>query len=84
MSYSEVEILNGDSNSQLTPNTKIVLDALLPGRNYSLSVQAVSGGMESNETTVYQATRESISLNRVFLLMQKINEKAKRLFNDFL
>ncbi|XP_046673294.1 tyrosine-protein phosphatase 10D isoform X3 [Homalodisca vitripennis] len=59
VSYSEVEILNGDSNSATTTSTKYDLDTLLPGRNYSITVQAVSSGMESNETTVYQATRPS-------------------------
>jgi cadherin 5 type 2 (VE-cadherin) len=36
----------------------LLLESLLPGRNYSISVQAISNGMESNETSIYQATRE--------------------------
>lgn len=59
VSYSEIEILNGDSNSMTTDKTEYVLESLLPGRNYSITVQAVSAGMESNETTIYQATRPS-------------------------
>lgn len=58
MSYAEVEILNGDSNSMYTSENKQVLESLLPGRNYSISVQAVSNSMESNETVIYQATRK--------------------------
>lgn len=35
----------------------MTLDALLPGRNYSISVQAVSNKAESKETVIYQVTR---------------------------
>ena len=34
------------------------MDNLQPGRNYSISVKAVSNGIESIERTVFQATRE--------------------------
>lgn len=60
VSYSEVEILNGDSNSMYTDKTEHLLDSLLPGRNYSITVQAVANGMESNETNIYQVTSELI------------------------
>lgn len=38
---------------------KVTLEALLPGRNYSIIVQAISNKVESNETVLYQATRPS-------------------------
>jgi hypothetical protein len=34
------------------------MDNLQPGRNYSISVKAVSNGIESIERTVFQATRK--------------------------
>jgi hypothetical protein len=37
------------------------MDNLQPGRNYSISVKAVSNGIESIERTVFQATRKSRS-----------------------
>lgn len=59
ISYLEAESLNGDSNTMLVDAEECELDSLLPGRNYSISVQAVSNQIESNETTIYQATRPS-------------------------
>lgn len=60
LNYHEVESGNGDSNSITTNTTSISLeDTLLPGRNYSLSVQALSKKMESNETFLYVVTRPS-------------------------
>lgn len=59
ISYHEVETFNGDSSSMITNQTEYVLESLLPGRNYSLTVQAVSKRMESNETTIYITTRPS-------------------------
>ncbi len=56
ISYSEAESLNGDSNTMIVETEECELDSLLPGRNYSISVQAVSNQIESNETTIYQAT----------------------------
>lgn len=38
-------------------NLQVTLEALLPGRNYSIIVQAISNKVESNETVLYQATR---------------------------
>lgn len=35
------------------------MEALLPGRNYSIIVQAISNKVESNETVLYQVTRPS-------------------------
>lgn len=59
VNYHEVESFNGDSNSLYVEKAgTLLLESLLPGRNYSISVQAVSNGVESNETSLYQATRE--------------------------
>lgn len=59
VSYHEVESAAGDSSTISTNKTKITLDTLLPGRNYSISVQAVSKDMESDETNLYVLTRPS-------------------------
>jgi len=56
ISYHEVETQNFDSSSVVTDKSKYALKTLFPGRNYSITVQAVSGDMESTETTIYQAT----------------------------
>ncbi|XP_032664188.1 tyrosine-protein phosphatase 10D isoform X4 [Odontomachus brunneus] len=58
LQYHEVETtIGGDSNTLTTDQTKVTLEALLPGRNYSIIVQAISNKIESNETILYQATR---------------------------
>ncbi|XP_033218300.1 tyrosine-protein phosphatase 10D-like [Belonocnema kinseyi] len=58
LQYHEVEsTIGGDSNSLTTDKTRVTLDALLPGRNYSIIVQAISNKVESNETILYQATK---------------------------
>lgn len=60
ISYHEVEVsYTGDSNSVLVEKPPMTLETLLPGRNYSITVQALTQQMESNETTIYQATRPS-------------------------
>lgn len=59
LSYHELETFNGDTSTFTTDRTSTVLESLLPGRNYSLSVQAVSKKMESNETTIFVVTRPS-------------------------
>ncbi|XP_046394393.1 tyrosine-protein phosphatase 10D isoform X1 [Ischnura elegans] len=59
ISYYEVETFNGDSNSIFVEGPPAYLESLLPGRNYSITVQAVSDKMESNETSIFQATRPS-------------------------
>lgn len=57
--YHEVETFNGDSSSMNTNATRYVLESLLPGRNYSVTVQAISKRIESNETTIYVVTKPS-------------------------
>lgn len=59
VSYHEVESSTGDSSTISTNKTSIALDTLLPGRNYSVSVQAVSKTTESNESFLYVLTRPS-------------------------
>ncbi|XP_076754004.1 protein tyrosine phosphatase 10D isoform X5 [Xylocopa sonorina] len=60
LQYHEVETtIGGDSNTLTTDKTKVTLEALLPGRNYSIIVQAISNKVESNETVFYQVTRPS-------------------------
>lgn len=49
MSYHEVESSIGDSNTISLNQTNITLEALLPGRNYSITVQAVAKNQESAE-----------------------------------
>ncbi|XP_015117197.1 tyrosine-protein phosphatase 10D isoform X2 [Diachasma alloeum] len=61
LQYHEVETtsITGDSNSLAIEKTKIALEALLPGRNYTIIVQAISNKIESNETVLHQVTRPS-------------------------
>uniref|UniRef100_A0A336MWV1 protein-tyrosine-phosphatase n=1 Tax=Culicoides sonorensis TaxID=179676 RepID=A0A336MWV1_CULSO len=59
INYHEVETFNGDSSSMTTNATRYALESLLPGRNYSITVQAISKRVESNESTIYVVTRPS-------------------------
>lgn len=59
VSYHEVETTTGDSNTIRTNKTKLTLDTLLPGRNYSIAVQAVSKDTVSDESYLYFLTRPS-------------------------
>jgi hypothetical protein len=58
LSYHEVDTNNGDrdTNSIIKEETSTRLDSLLPGRNYSITVHAISNFIESNGTSIYQAT----------------------------
>lgn len=49
--------------------TEYVLESLLPGRKYSINVQAVSNGMESNGTSIYQVTSEK----KIYFLISRLN-----------
>lgn len=62
ISYSDVESndwgrMNGDSMN--TNQTNLVLEQLLPSRNYSLSVQAISNHILSDKSTIYVLTPPS-------------------------
>lgn len=59
ISYHELETNNGDSSTMNTDKTTFALESLLPGRNYSVTVQAISKKMESNETVIFVVTRPS-------------------------
>ncbi|XP_064488977.1 tyrosine-protein phosphatase 10D-like isoform X2 [Ornithodoros turicata] len=54
--YNELEAFNSDSVEKVK-TASVHLVGLLPGRNYSISVMAVSRGAASEPSTVYQATR---------------------------
>ncbi|XP_053697410.1 tyrosine-protein phosphatase 10D isoform X2 [Sabethes cyaneus] len=59
VSYHELETNNGDASTMNTDKTSFALESLLPGRNYSVTVQAISKKMESNETVIFVVTRPS-------------------------
>nr|XP_023013330.1 tyrosine-protein phosphatase 10D isoform X2 [Leptinotarsa decemlineata] len=59
VSYHEVESTTGDSNMVTTNRTEIELEALLSGRNYSVTVQSESKDQQSSEETIYVATKPS-------------------------
>ncbi|CAL8067890.1 unnamed protein product [Orchesella dallaii] len=46
-------------NEEVVESTSFQTTSLFPGRNYSLSIRAISNGMESEPITVFQATRPS-------------------------
>lgn len=54
-----MEVFNSGGSLLVVRNTSINLTALLPGRNYSISVMAVSKKIPSESTVVYQTTSES-------------------------
>lgn len=57
--YHEVEAINSNSDGtvQVIQDTKVLLDNLLDGRNYSVAVVSVSHGVYSEESVVYQPTK---------------------------
>ncbi|KAM3958132.1 LOW QUALITY PROTEIN: tyrosine-protein phosphatase 10D [Aphomia sociella] len=57
VSYHEAGPSRDDSNTLTTAATEVTLEALLPGRNYTVTVSAVSRGVESNESALSAATR---------------------------
>ena len=70
ITYHEVEPSgfeqNADSSSIYVAEEYFSLSNLQPGRNYSISVQAVSKGIESVQRSLFQATRKYRYLKRVF------------------
>ncbi|XP_068214295.1 tyrosine-protein phosphatase 10D-like isoform X1 [Palaemon carinicauda] len=54
--YQEVETFNGDSRTKVVKD-KIDVNELYPGRNYSLSLSAISNGIESEPTITSIATK---------------------------
>ncbi|XP_075972305.1 protein tyrosine phosphatase 10D [Anticarsia gemmatalis] len=57
VSYHEAGPTRDDSNTLTTPDTRVPLKTLLPGRNYTVTVSAVSRGVESNESVFNVQTR---------------------------
>jgi len=57
ITYQELETFNGDSSTTLVGDTKFSVDNLLLGRNYSVSVAAVSNGVASDDKTIFLATK---------------------------
>ncbi|KAF0289751.1 Tyrosine-protein phosphatase 10D [Amphibalanus amphitrite] len=57
VTYQELETFNGDSSTTVVGDTKFSVDNLLPGRNYSISVAAVSNSVPSVEVAIFQATK---------------------------
>lgn len=58
ITYYELETFNGDSSSVFVQDSFFSLSNLQPGRNYSISISAVSQGIESVERSIFQATRK--------------------------
>ena len=57
ITYHELESFNGEQQlgrSEFVSDPIFPLSNLLPGRNYSISVQAVSKGVESVERSIFQ------------------------------
>ena len=69
ITYHEVEPSgfeqNADSSSIYVAEEYFSLSNLQPGRNYSISVQAVSKGIESVQRSLFQATRKYRNFERV-------------------
>jgi len=55
--YHELEAFNTDGTVQVVKNNKVLLQNLLDGRNYSISVFAVSNGVKSSESITFQTTK---------------------------
>ena len=59
ISYHETVSLIEDSSTQITNESSFALSSLLPGRNYSISVRAISNLTESSEVTRFMLTKPS-------------------------
>ncbi|XP_041973305.1 tyrosine-protein phosphatase 10D isoform X2 [Aricia agestis] len=57
VSYHEADGARDDSSSLIVAAPDVTLDALLPGRNYTITVSAVSRGVASNASATWAATR---------------------------
>ena len=62
VSYHELETFNGASSSVVVAEPSFPLETLQPGRNYSIAVSALSNGIASVPTTVFQATSKFSSV----------------------
>ena len=73
MTYHELETFNGDSSSVVVHEPYFALSNLQPGRNYSISIQAVANGIESVDRSIFQATSE---YPLSFLLLAEVQPMA--------
>ena len=72
ITYYELEAIKGefgDSSSVYTDDTSFSLTNLQPGRNYSISISAVSHGIESVQRSIFQATSKLSKLIRNSLFL---------------
>ena len=60
VTYHELETFNGDSSSAVVHEPYFPLSNLQPGRNYSISIQAVANGIESVDRSIFQATSKHL------------------------
>ncbi|CAM1318251.1 Uncharacterised protein g6905 [Pycnogonum litorale] len=56
VTYREMDLFTGDSSVFVVRDKRFTLEQLLPGRNYSISVIAVSRDVESKPATIFQST----------------------------
>lgn len=75
VSYHEAGPSRDDSNTLMTSDVSVPLKTLLPGRNYTVTVSAVSRGVESNESVFSVPTRPLAPV----LLSALAGERALRL-----
>ena len=75
--YHEMEA-NTDGTMQVVKNTKVLLQNLLDGRNYSISVFAVSNDIKSKESITFQATRPGTP---VIETLESVNPPQHTSFN---
>lgn len=73
--YHEIDISNSDSSSKIVYEDKILLDKLLDGRNYSITVKAASKNVLSEGVTVYQPTKPAPPV--IGILRPVANELSK-------
>ncbi|KAF8774091.1 Tyrosine-protein phosphatase 10D like protein [Argiope bruennichi] len=59
--YNDMEAFNSGGSLLVVQNTSINLTSLLPGRNYSISVSAVSKKISSEPTVVFQPNQINVS-----------------------
>jgi cadherin 5 type 2 (VE-cadherin) len=57
VTYHELEAFNSDGSVQVVKDTHLHLSNLLAGRNYSITVVAISKNIYSENTVIYQPTR---------------------------
>ncbi|XP_048512259.1 tyrosine-protein phosphatase 10D isoform X3 [Athalia rosae] len=70
--YVEVDKLTADDSTLfIVDKPRETLHTLLPGRNYSISVQAISNKAESKESVIYQVTKPASPIIEDFKPIEK-------------